>query len=84
MKAAKAQSRNAKIVSISLPPDMQTEVNQVAKEERRTVSEVLREAFRQYMALRTLNDVRRQAQKSAKKRKLKPGDVGRIIEEGRR
>jgi Arc/MetJ-type ribon-helix-helix transcriptional regulator len=76
--------RTAKIVSISLPPDIQDEVNQIAKEERRSISEVMREAFRQYAATRVLSTVRKQAKKTNKKLKLKPQDIENLIDQGRK
>lgn len=75
--------KTAKVISVSLPPDMEKEVQKVAKEEHRTVSELLREAFRQYLANRDLAAVRKEAIKVAKKMKLKPEDVARIVREGR-
>jgi Arc/MetJ-type ribon-helix-helix transcriptional regulator len=76
--------RQAKVVSISLPPDMQDEMAQIAKEERRSVSEVIREAFRQYLANRALSTVRAKARKTAKRRGITSKDVNSIIREGRR
>jgi len=76
--------RQAKVISISLPPDMQDEMTQIAKEERRSVSEVLREAFRQYLAGRALKTVRTKASKTAKRKGIKPSDVDNIIRESRR
>lgn len=76
--------KTAKIISLSLPPDMQREVQQIAKNERRTVSEVLREAFRQYLTNRDLSAIRAEGKKIVKRRKLKPEDVARIVREGRR
>jgi metal-responsive CopG/Arc/MetJ family transcriptional regulator len=38
----------AKTITISLPEAMGREIEKVAKEEHRTISELLREAFRQY------------------------------------
>jgi CopG family transcriptional regulator/antitoxin EndoAI len=40
--------RTTGTVTISLPPDLASEVDRLAKEEGRTRSELLREAFRQY------------------------------------
>lgn len=37
-----------KIINISVPPIMEREIQRVAKEENRTKSELLREAFRVY------------------------------------
>jgi len=76
--------RTAKVISLSLPPEMEKEVQQLAKEERRSISEIMREAFRQYMTNRDLADVRSEGKKIAKRKKLKPGDVERIVREGRR
>lgn len=76
--------RQAKVVSISLPPDMQEEMNQIAKEERRSVSEVIREAFRQYLASRSLGVVRAKARKTAKKKGIRSKDVNAIVHESRR
>ena len=76
--------RTAKVISLSLPPDMEKEVMKIAKDERRTVSEVLREAFRQYMTSRDLSLIRSEGRKIAKKRKLKRDDVVRIVQETRR
>ncbi len=76
--------RTAKVISISLPPDMTDELQEIAKEERRSVSEVIREALRQYATGRTLNAVRKQARKIAKKKGIKPKDIDRIVHEGRR
>ncbi len=75
--------KTAKVISLSLPPDMEKEVQKVAKEEHRTVSELLREAFRQYLANRDLAIVRKEAHKIVKKMKLKPEDVARIVRESR-
>lgn len=75
--------RSTKIVSVSLPPDMTKEVQEMALEERRSVSEVLREAFRQYAANKALLDVRKVARKVAKKKNIKADDIDRIVHEGR-
>ena len=74
---------NAKIISISVPNEMSQDVHQIAKEERRSVSEVWREAMRQYAALKDLEDVRERARKSAKKKGIKPSDVQRVVDEER-
>jgi len=74
----------ATIISISLPPDMTKEVQAMAKEERRSVSEVIREAVRQYGANKDLKALRKEGRKAAKKMGLKPSDVARIVSEGRR
>ena len=42
-------SRNTETITFSLPPPLAQRLRQVAKEEERTVSELLREAIRLYM-----------------------------------
>ncbi len=65
-----------KTITISLPAEMGKEIEKVAKEEHRTVSELIRETFRQYRALRNLKEVSQAARKTVKKRKLTPKDFG--------
>ena len=76
--------RTARVISLSLPPDMEKEVQKIAKEEHRTISELLREAFRQYLANRDLAAIRKEGRQIAKKMKLKPEDVNKIVKSGRR
>ena len=75
--------RASKVVSVSLPPDMTREVQEMAKEERRSVSEVIREAFRQYAANKALLDVRNLARKAAKRKNIKLEDIDRMVVDGR-
>ncbi len=83
MKAAKSKDK-ARVVSISLPPDMIDEVQEIAEEERRSVSEIIRESFRRYAAERALDAVRKEGRKAVKRMKLKPDDIPRIVREGRK
>ena len=41
--------RKSKVISFSMPPEMAEQVQQVVKEDGRTVSEFLRDAIRLYM-----------------------------------
>ena len=41
--------RKRKTITLSLPPEMDRQLRQVVEEEGRTVSELLREAFRLYL-----------------------------------
>ena len=45
----KNMPRNTKVITFSLPPEMDEQLRQVVEEEGRTVSELLREAFRLYL-----------------------------------
>ena len=42
-------ARTTKIVTFSIPPAMEEQLRQVAEEDGRTVSELLREGFRLYL-----------------------------------
>jgi len=42
-------NRNTKTITFSLPPDMADQVQDVMREEGRTMSELIREALRNYM-----------------------------------
>jgi Arc/MetJ-type ribon-helix-helix transcriptional regulator len=44
--------RTTKVLSVSLPPEMLSWAEQVARSEHRTMSELVREALRAYKALR--------------------------------
>ena len=72
----------AKIISISLPPEMHDDVLAIAEEERRSISEVFREALRRYMAQQAVGQVRKEIRKKNKK-KMDEDDVERVIDEGR-
>ena len=66
--------RTFKTVTISLPIEMGNEIEKAAKEEHRTVSELLREAFRQYQSQRNLKQLALEGKESAKKKKITPKD----------
>jgi metal-responsive CopG/Arc/MetJ family transcriptional regulator len=66
----------AKTITFSLPKDMVKEVEEVAKAEHRTVSELLRETFRQYKARRNFDALAFEAHKQVKKKGLTEKDFG--------
>jgi metal-responsive CopG/Arc/MetJ family transcriptional regulator len=49
--------RISKTYTISLPPEMAQEVEQVAREEKRNFSELFREAFRTYQQQREIREI---------------------------
>lgn len=71
-------------ITFSLPPDMSKLVIHLAKVEHRTVSELVREALRQYSAMKILMELHKKAKKRAKKKGLSDKDVERIIDESRK
>lgn len=70
-----------KTITVSLPVAMGKEIEKVAKEEHRTISELIREAFRQYQAQRNLKTLASEGRQTAKAKKLSPKDFGGPFEE---
>ncbi len=67
------------IINISMPRDMARRVKRVAKEENRTQSELLREAFRVYEWRRDWAKIRAWGEETARKMGIKSDeDVERI------
>lgn len=57
--------RATKILSISVPEDMYVEIEEMAREERRTKSELIREAVREYRFNRRWRLIRRWGEETA-------------------
>ena len=77
--------RTTRQFTISLPPDLATQVTQIAKAESRTISELFREAFRAYRAarVRTLLKASQRAGRAKDHMDHQPEDVERLIHEMR-
>jgi CopG family transcriptional regulator/antitoxin EndoAI len=75
--------RTTKLITISIMPELLKKLNQAAKEESRTRSELLREALRRYLAEREWQRLRRYGFKKAREMNLKQEDVERLIDEYR-
>ncbi len=73
--------RTTKLITISIMPEFLEEIEKLAKEERRTKSELVREALRCYIAERELKRLQRYGMKKAIELGLK--DVQRLIDENR-
>ena len=73
--------RAKRTITISLPVAMGQEVERVAKAEHRTVSELLRETFRQYQALKHFRGMVKEGKKTARRKKLTPKDFGGPFED---
>ena len=57
--------RNTKTITFSLPPEMAQEVQQVMREEGRTMSELIRQALRNYIEERQwIRDMRYEKMKA--------------------
>jgi CopG family transcriptional regulator/antitoxin EndoAI len=75
--------RKSSVLSISLPPELSTDLDEVASQERRSRSELVREAVRQYILLSRWRALREKASLRAIERGLKEEDVERFIDEER-
>ena len=73
-------SDNYKIISFSAPSGLVKEMQEVAKREHRTLSELLRECFRQYTNVQSLRSLSTRGKKSAKVRRLNRKDIGYEVE----
>ena len=77
-------SRVSKVISVSIPPGMDREVQRVAREESRTRSELFREALRQYIATRSRwRALQQYGAKQVKKLGIKESDIESLIDEYR-
>ena len=70
-----------KTITISLPAEMGKEIEKVAKAEHRTVSELIRETFRQYQAVRNLRELAKDGRKAARDKKLTSKNFGGPFED---
>ena len=75
--------RNSKVVSITLPPGMAAEAEELAKQEKRTMSELMREAFRRYKRQREWDEANAYGRAKAKEKGITEADVVRLIKEFR-
>ena len=64
--------RKSKTITFSLPPEMAEQVKQVMQEEGRTMSELLREALRQYMDERLWRSMERHGRRRAREQGMSP------------
>ncbi len=74
------KSRNTDTITFSLPPEMAEHMRQVAREESRTVSELLREAIRLYMEEREWRIEERMQRKRSRQTRQNNPDEGEANE----
>jgi len=68
-----------KIINISVPEEMQKQINKLAKEENKTKSELLKEAFKAYKFRKDWAKIRLLGEQTAKRMGIKSyDDVERI------
>jgi CopG family transcriptional regulator/antitoxin EndoAI len=72
--------RKSSILSISLPPELTSDLDAVASQERRSRSELIREAVRQYILLSRWKVLRQKVSLKAIERGLREEDVERLVD----
>ena len=70
-------------ITISLPPEMAAQIEEIIREEGRTRSELLLEALRQYMQDREWKRILRRNERRAKELGVTLDDVERLVDEYR-
>lgn len=74
--------RTTRVWSISLPPNLVERAEEVAREENRTRSELIREALRFYLEERRWRELQREASSRARALGIESeGDVEEMIDE---
>ena len=74
--------RTTKILNISLSKDLYEEIENIASQENRTKSELVREAFRQYSASRNWSRIRQWGGETARKFKIRDEqDIDKMLHE---
>ena len=75
--------RKSKVITFSLPPRMAEQVRQLMEDEGRTMSELIREALRQYMENKEQRSILRYGHRRAREMGISPEDVERLVDDYR-
>ena len=67
-----------KIINISLPEDLLTEIDEFARSEKRTRSELFREAARQYIESRRWSKIRDAGSRTTRELGLTEDDIAKL------
>lgn len=70
----------SKIMTISLPPKMSKEIQKMAREEQRTISELVREAFRRYKMSKILEEGRKEGKRLRRGKQLTSEQIESLID----
>ena len=76
--------RTTRTLSITLPPEMLARAEQLAKKENRTMSELVREALRNYEKHRWWDEINAYGQTKAGERGLTEADVVPLVKQVRK
>lgn len=69
--------RNRKTITFSMPPEMEQQLRQVVEQEDRSVSQVMREAFRLYLEEREWRTQERMQRRHSRKPEQQKGRGGK-------
>jgi CopG family transcriptional regulator / antitoxin EndoAI len=75
--------RGTRTLSVTLPPEMLKRAQSIAKRESRTMSELVREALRQYERRSWWNEVNAYGRRRAEELGIRESDVERLVQEAR-
>jgi CopG family transcriptional regulator/antitoxin EndoAI len=75
--------RKSSILSVSFPAELTSDLDAMASQERRSRSELVREAVRQYVLLSRWKVLRQKASLRAIKKELREEDVEKLVDEDR-
>jgi CopG family transcriptional regulator/antitoxin EndoAI len=75
--------KTTKTITLSLPPETAEKIEEIAKEEGRTRSELLREALTRYVEEKEWREILRYGEMKAKEAGIKRKDIEKIIDECR-
>jgi metal-responsive CopG/Arc/MetJ family transcriptional regulator len=79
----RATRRRSRVFTVSFPEDLARQVERVAKEESRNLSELFREAFRSYRLQRVRTRLREDAEyaRTRNPRRYTEGDVEALVDQ---
>ncbi len=72
--------RTTKILTLSLPPEMAKQVDELTKEEGRTKSELFREALRRYIEERKWAKLYRYGELKAREKGITEEDIENVVD----
>ncbi|MDO8636261.1 MAG: ribbon-helix-helix domain-containing protein [Dehalococcoidia bacterium] len=76
--------RTTKTMTLSLPPEMARQVEELTKEEGRTKSELFREALRRYIEERNWAKLYRYGEAKARLREIREKEIEDIVDSRRK
>jgi CopG family transcriptional regulator/antitoxin EndoAI len=75
--------RKSSILSVSFPAELTSDLDAMASQERRSRSELVREAVRQYILLSRWKVIRSKASRKAMEQRLREEDMEKLVDKDR-